>query len=481
MRVRNAGAIFVGPWAPVSLGDYAAGSNHVLPTGGCACHSSGLGVASFLRGVNLIEYDRDALARRRRPRGHPGPRRGPPRPRCRHHGAVRAVSPPSERPGEPADLPLRPELRGQVPYGAPQLDVAHRLNVNENPYPPSAAMVADVAAAVAEAARGPEPVPGPRRDRAARGPRRLHRPDVPAVRRSPARQVWAANGSNEVMLQLLQAFGGPGRVGAVASRRPTRCTPTTPGHLHRVPDPAAPRRLHRRPRRGPGRTSPPSSRPSSCWPRRTTRPGRRCRWTTSTPCCAASRGMVVVDEAYAEFRRPGTPSAIELLDAHPRLVVTRTMSKAFALAGARLGYLVASPAVVDAVQLVRLPYHLSAVTQAVARTALRHAAELLGVGGRPARRARRPGRVAARPARPDGGGLRRQLRAVRSVRRPATRSGSACSTAGSSSARPARPAGCGSASAPPRRWRRSARPDRQPRASRRARMRRWAHAREEGT
>jgi histidinol dehydrogenase len=62
MQVHNAGAIFIGPWAPVSLGDYAAGSNHVLPTGGCACHSSGLGVASFLRGVNLIEYDRDALA-----------------------------------------------------------------------------------------------------------------------------------------------------------------------------------------------------------------------------------------------------------------------------------------------------------------------------------------------------------------------------------------------------------------------------------
>ena len=62
MQVRNAGAIFIGPWAPVSLGDYAAGSNHVLPTGGCACHSSGLGVASFLRGVNLVEYDRDALA-----------------------------------------------------------------------------------------------------------------------------------------------------------------------------------------------------------------------------------------------------------------------------------------------------------------------------------------------------------------------------------------------------------------------------------
>jgi histidinol-phosphate aminotransferase len=86
---------------------------------------------------------------------------------------------------------------------------------------------------------------------------------------------------------------------------------------------------------------------------------------------------VVVDEAYAEFRRPGTPSALELLARFPRLVVTRTMSKAFALAGARLGYLAADPAVVEAVQLVRLPYHLSAVTQAVARVALGHADQLL--------------------------------------------------------------------------------------------------------
>ena len=61
-RVRNAGAIFVGPWAPVSLGDYAAGSNHVLPTGGCACHSSGLSVQSFLRGIHIVDYTKDALA-----------------------------------------------------------------------------------------------------------------------------------------------------------------------------------------------------------------------------------------------------------------------------------------------------------------------------------------------------------------------------------------------------------------------------------
>ena len=93
--------------------------------------------------------------------------------------------------------------------------------------------------------------------------------------------------------------------------------------------------------------------------------------------CAAAPGMVAVDEAYAEFARDQAATALTLLPRHPRLVVIRTMSKAFALAGARVGYLAADPAVVDALQLVRLPYHLSAVTQAVALTALRHTSELL--------------------------------------------------------------------------------------------------------
>jgi len=84
-----------------------------------------------------------------------------------------------------------------------------------------------------------------------------------------------------------------------------------------------------------------------------------------------------VDEAYAEFRRPGTPSALELLPGRERLVVTRTMSKAFAFAGVRVGYLAADPAVVDAVQLVRLPYHLSTLTQAAARAAIEHGDALL--------------------------------------------------------------------------------------------------------
>jgi histidinol-phosphate aminotransferase len=98
----------------------------------------------------------------------------------------------------------------------------------------------------------------------------------------------------------------------------------------------------------------------------------------TTLCEAAGDGIVVVDEAYGEFRRTGTPSALELLPRHRNLVVSRTMSKAFALAGARVGYLAAAPEICDAIRVVRLPYHLSAVTQATALAALRHAPELLG-------------------------------------------------------------------------------------------------------
>src|SRR6202007_945362 len=90
--------------------------------------------------------------------------------------------------------------------------------------------------------------------------------------------------------------------------------------------------------------------------------------------CAAAPGLVVIDEAYAEFAREGTPSALTLLPRYPHLVVTRTMSKAFAMAGARIGYMAAAPEVVEKLLLVRLPYHLSAVTQAVASAALALAA-----------------------------------------------------------------------------------------------------------
>ena len=202
-RIRNAGAIFVGPHAPVSLGDYCAGSNHVLPTGGCACHSSGLSVRAFTKSVHVVDYSREALAEvadhvvtLAEAEDLPG-----------HGAAVRVAV----RGLSMSDFPpLRDELKGLEPYGAPQLDVPVQLNVNENPYGPSPECVADIAA-VGRRGRGhAEPLPGPR----------VHRAPRPRSRRTSRRtrrhgitpeQVWAANGSNEVMLQLLQAFGGPGR------------------------------------------------------------------------------------------------------------------------------------------------------------------------------------------------------------------------------------------------------------------------------
>jgi len=195
---------------------------------------------------------------------------------------------------------------------------------------------------------------------------------------SPA-HVWAANGSNEVMHQLLQAFGGPGRsvlgFSPSYSMYPQYCRDTFTTYVTEPrdadfsldPDVAVKAvRTHR-----PVITllTSPNNPTGTALPID----------TAEAVLSAAGEhgGLVVVDEAYAEFRRPGTPSALGLLDRHPNLIVTRTMSKAFAYAGARVGYLVASPAIVDAVRIVRLPYHLSAVTQAVASAATAHADELL--------------------------------------------------------------------------------------------------------
>jgi histidinol-phosphate aminotransferase len=274
------------------------------------------------------------------------------------------------------ELPLRPELRGQAPYGAPQLAVRHRLNVNENPYPPPPDMVAEVALAVARATGELNRYP----DRDAVDLRAdlagYIRADVPGAPAIDVGNVWAANGSNEVMLQLLQAFGGPGRSALsftpTYSMYPDYCRDTFTAYrtLPRRADftldlPAALAAVE-------------ADQPDVILLASPNNPtGTALDAAEVAAICRASRGMVVVDEAYAEFRRPGTPSAVELLAEHPRLVVTRTMSKAFALAGARLGYLVAGTGVVDAVQLVRLPYHLSSITQVVARTALRHAGQLL--------------------------------------------------------------------------------------------------------
>ncbi|NJC69819.1 histidinol-phosphate transaminase [Planosporangium thailandense] len=269
------------------------------------------------------------------------------------------------------DLPLRDELRGLRPYGAPQLDVPVRLNTNENSYPVPDEVVDAIAKALQGELRDLNRYPD--RDAVAL------RTDLAAYlgHGLTAAHTWAANGSNEILQQLLQVFGGPGRTALgftpAYSMHPlisvgtgtrwidgTRAEDFTLSVEHAV----AQVREHR---------------PDVvflCSPNNPT--GTAMPMDVIEAVTAEATGMVIVDEAYAEFARPGTPSALTLLPAYPRLVVSRTMSKAFALAGARLGYLAAAPAVVDAVQLVRLPYHLSALTQAAARAALACADTLLG-------------------------------------------------------------------------------------------------------
>jgi histidinol-phosphate aminotransferase len=276
------------------------------------------------------------------------------------------------------ELPLRDELRGEVPYGAPQLDVAVQLNTNENPYPPSAAVIADVATALAEVAAGLNRYP----DREAVALRTelaayLATDGAPGI---TADEVWAANGSNEIMQQLLHAFGGPGRI--ALSFAPTysmypeyaRNTHTQWVLGQRAQDFSLDRAA--------ALAAIATHQPAVVFLASPNNPtGTALALADIEAILDAAPGMVIVDEAYGEFRRAETPSALSLLPRYPRLVVTRTMSKAFALAGGRLGYFAAAPAVVDAVQIVRLPYHLSAQSQAVARVALRHADELLAAVG----------------------------------------------------------------------------------------------------
>ena len=403
-RVRNAGAIFVGPYAPVSLGDYLAGSNHVLPTGGTARHSGGLSALTFLRGIHVVDCTAAALAevaphidalggaedlaahvqavRARVPAAHwPAGAGAPPagagaEPEVGPAPVVSAVSEvrteaaawSGARIADPP--PLRADLAGREPYGAPQLDVAIRLNTNENPYPPSSDLVSAITQAAATAATGLNRYP----DR-----------DAIELRAELAAylghgltgdQVWAANGSNEIIQQLFQAFGGPGRSALgfepSYSMHPIISQTTVTRWVSAARDDDF----------GIDRDRAVSTvrelQPDLVFLTSPNNPtGTALPLAVIEAVCDVAPGMVVVDEAYSEFARDRHGSALALLARFPRLVVVRTMSKAFALAGARVGYLAADPAVIRALLVVRLPYHLSAVTQAVARAALAHSAELL--------------------------------------------------------------------------------------------------------
>jgi histidinol-phosphate aminotransferase len=272
------------------------------------------------------------------------------------------------------DLPLRDDLRGKSPYGAPQLAVPVRLNTNENPHPPTPALVDDVVRSVQEAAVDLHRYP----DRDAVDLRR----DLAAYLTAQTgtelgvEHVWAANGSNEILQQLLQAFGGPGRsaIGFVPSysMHPiisdgtrTEWLETARAEDFSLDVEAAVAAVTERQPDVVFIASP--NNPS----------GQSVSLSDLRRLLDVLPGIMIVDEAYGEFS--SQPSAVALVREYPtKLIVTRTMSKAFAFAGGRLGYLVATPAVIDAMLLVRLPYHLSSVTQAAARAALRHADDTLG-------------------------------------------------------------------------------------------------------
>lgn len=267
------------------------------------------------------------------------------------------------------DLPLRADLVGKEPYGAPQDAVPVSLNVNENTHPIPEHIVDDITAELRQAVRGANRYP----DREFLEMREalahylghgLH-----------AANVWAANGSNEILQQIMQAFGGPDRT--LLSFTPT---------YSMYPILAD----------GTGTEWVPIERPDDftlsaefvsstireqqpnivilCSPNNPT--GTPLSLDVIEAAYDATPGMLIIDEAYIEFAGSDR-TALSLLPGRPRLIISRTMSKAFAFAGVRIGYLAADPAVVDALRLVRLPYHLSALTQAAGRAALRHSGEML--------------------------------------------------------------------------------------------------------
>jgi histidinol-phosphate aminotransferase len=234
------------------------------------------------------------------------------------------------------------------------------LNANECPLPLPAAFSEDLAAAVRDVALNRYPD----------GEMRALRDALAARTGHPADGVWPANGSNEVLTQLLQAYGGPGRSAAVFE--PTYV-------LHRrlcwlTQTELAERRLDPPFRIGDEDVAWASDAGVDvvfvCSPNNPT--GTTQTLDTIAGLAAATDALVIVDEAYADF---GGDSALPLVADHTNVAVVRTFSKAFALAGARIGYVLASPTVVEDLRRVRLPYHLSALTQAAGVTALRHAEE----------------------------------------------------------------------------------------------------------
>ena len=289
-----------------------------------------------------------------------------------------SVSIPSEPiPSEqwPAWLPIRDDLRGERAYGAPQLDVAVRLNTNENPFSLPQVVVEDIQREISAVAANLNRYP----DRDAIALREALTGYLGSQGASgiTSENVWAANGSNEIIQQLFMTFGGRDRTAIgflpsysmhanIARSTQTVWVDGTRGSTFSLTAESIVQQAQNSSADLVFLTSPNNPTGTSLDSN-----------IIATVATALPEALIIVDEAYGEFLREPRETALALLSKMHNVVVSRTMSKAFGLAGARVGYLAADTSVVKAIQLVRLPYHLGSHTQSIALVALRHAPLLL--------------------------------------------------------------------------------------------------------
>ena len=274
----------------------------------------------------------------------------------------------------PSWLPLREALRPMSPYGAPQVPAQASLNTNENPFSPSPALQKAITDAVAKVAADLNRYPD--RDATALRTKLAGYINELSGTKFSADNIWAANGSNEIIQSIFLAFAQGPVLGFTPSysMHPLIAKVTGAQWIDgkrnadfslNTTDAVAEIQKHK---------------PTLTF---ITTPNNPTGGAVTidevqqlADACKVVGGLLVVDEAYAEFSQE--KSAVTLIANNPHVIVIRTMSKAFAFAGARVGYLVSDVAVKDAMMIVRLPYHLSALTQAAAQVAIDHRAELLG-------------------------------------------------------------------------------------------------------
>ena len=274
----------------------------------------------------------------------------------------------------PSWLPLRETLRPLSPYGAPQVPAQAALNTNENPYSPSPALQKAITDAVAKVAAELNRYPD--RDATLLRTKLAHYINELSGTKFSADNVWAANGSNEIIQSIFLAFASGSVLGFTPSYSMHPLIAKVTGAQWIDGKRNADFSLNTKD----AIAEIEKNKPTLTF---ITTPNNPTGGSVTiseiqklADACKSVGGLLVVDEAYAEFSQE--QSAVTLIANNPHVIVIRTMSKAFAFAGARVGYLVSDVAVKDAMMIVRLPYHLSALTQAAAQVAIDHRAELLG-------------------------------------------------------------------------------------------------------